>query len=284
MALERAKAARLTEALHVYAMTLRESGDMKGARAAFARSNAMGSALYARGQLDPDQLTAGYNQYAYVLLLTGDLDEAGRLYRKALAVDLAQYGPDHPEVATDYHHLAFYAMTTGHCQEALRRLDDAYAIRSRALGPNHIRIGIQKALRARCEWQLGRLADAEASLKEALHIIGATYGTDHPRYTRALETRVRILLTRGRPAEAARLARRLTGALEASQGASHWATAVSRGLLGQALAAAGDAGAGRTELERAARDLERQLGPHTPLLEEIRRNLAALPEQSAPAQ
>ncbi len=277
-----APTARLAEALHVYAMTLREAGDMRGARSVFARSNAMNAALYARGEIDPDQLAAGYNQYAYVLLLTGQLEAAGRLYRRALAVDLERYGPSHPEVATDYHHVAFHEATTGHCEEALRRLDEAYAIRSRALGPDHIRIGIQRSLRARCEVELGRITEAEASLAEALRIVGATYGTSHPRYTRALETRVRILLARGRPADAVALARRITRAHETSQGESHWVTAASRGLLGQALVAAGSTADGRAQLERAARDLEGQLGPDTPLLAGIRPQLAALSRGSPP--
>ncbi len=268
---------RLAEALHVYAMTLREAGRISESIEAFARSGEVNEALRMRGEIDPDQLAAGYNQHAYALLLLGRMEEAGRLYRRALAVDLAKYGPEHPEVATDYHHIAFYEMTAGHCKETLRLLRKAYEIRARTLGPRHVRIGIQRALRATCELRLGRIKAAETALSEALRILGEAYGETHPRYLRNLQTRVRILLARGRAEEARALAARIVVGLQRAQGPHHWSTASARALEGEALAALGEMGSARDLWRRAADDIEQQLGPEN---REVRR-LRALLEKRA---
>ncbi len=264
---------RLAEALHVYAMTLREAGRLPEAIEAFARSGEMNEALWLRGELDPDQLAAGHNQRAYALLLVGRMQEAERFYREALAIDMAQYGPEHPEVATDYHHIAFFEMTAGHCEETLRLLRAAYEIRARTLGPRHIRVGIQRGLRATCELRLGRIAQAEESIEEALQILGMTYGQEHPRYLRNLETRARILLARGRPAEARALASRIVTGLERAQGTDHWSTAMARALLGETLAALGHSEEARIQLRRSLEIIQRQLGPHNAQAQRIRERL-----------
>jgi hypothetical protein len=48
----------------------------------------------------------------------GDRPRAERLYRRALAIDEAAYGPAHPETLTDVRTLAEFLRQTGRVREA----------------------------------------------------------------------------------------------------------------------------------------------------------------------
>jgi Tfp pilus assembly protein PilF len=59
------------------------------------------------------------------------------LYRRALAIDEASYGPDHPEVARDLNNLAGLLGHSGRRGEAERLFRRALAICDARLGPEH---------------------------------------------------------------------------------------------------------------------------------------------------
>ena len=53
-----------------------------------------------------------------MLRATNRLGEAEPLYRRALAIDEASYGPDHPDVAIDLNNLALLLRATNRLDEA----------------------------------------------------------------------------------------------------------------------------------------------------------------------
>ena len=65
------------------------------------------------------------------------LAEALPLFQRALAIDEALYGPDHPEIATALNNLAFALRDLGRVGEALPLYERALAIAEAVYGPDH---------------------------------------------------------------------------------------------------------------------------------------------------
>jgi Tetratricopeptide repeat len=69
----------------------------------------------------------------------GDLAGARRGFKRALAIDKAAYGPDHPAVARDVYNLAGVLRDLGDLAGARQGLKRALAIVTTTWGPNHPR-------------------------------------------------------------------------------------------------------------------------------------------------
>ena len=72
-----------------------------------------------------------------MLRATNRLAEAEPLYRRALAIDEASYGPDHPDVARDLNNLAVLLRATNRLAEAEPLYRRALAIDEASYGPDH---------------------------------------------------------------------------------------------------------------------------------------------------
>ena len=68
---------------------------------------------------------------------TNRLGEAEPLMRRALAIDEASYGPDHPNVAIDLNNLASLLQATNRLGEAEPLMRRALAIDEASYGPDH---------------------------------------------------------------------------------------------------------------------------------------------------
>ena len=68
---------------------------------------------------------------------TNRLGEAEPLMRRALAIDEASYGPDHPNVAIDLNNLAPLLQATNRLGEAEPLMRRALAIDEASYGPDH---------------------------------------------------------------------------------------------------------------------------------------------------
>jgi tetratricopeptide (TPR) repeat protein len=99
-------------AMHVQAVGMREAGRLEEAVALHAQGIEIERAL-AKKTGTTEDLADALNQFAVTLVVLGRYAEAEPRYREALAMDLKQFGPKHPEVATDYHHLAWLANEIG---------------------------------------------------------------------------------------------------------------------------------------------------------------------------
>ena len=72
-----------------------------------------------------------------MLQATNRLGEAEPLIRRALAIDEASYGPDHPDVASDLNNLAQLLQATNRLGEAEPLIRRALAIDEASYGPDH---------------------------------------------------------------------------------------------------------------------------------------------------
>ena len=69
--------------------------------------------------------------------------EAEPLMRRALAIDEASFGPDHPEVAIDLNNLAQLLQATNRLAEAEPLMRRALAIDEKSFGPDHPNVAIR---------------------------------------------------------------------------------------------------------------------------------------------
>jgi hypothetical protein len=77
------------------------------------------------------------NNLAALLQATNRLGEAEPLMRRALAIDEASFGPEHPNVATDLNNLALLLQDTNRLGEAEPLMRRAVLVMARALGAEH---------------------------------------------------------------------------------------------------------------------------------------------------
>ncbi len=77
------------------------------------------------------------NELAQVILRRGDTKEAEDLYRRALAIDRAALGNDHPQVAHQTHNLAIVLQNRGAFDEARPLFEESNALLRRVLGDKH---------------------------------------------------------------------------------------------------------------------------------------------------
>ncbi|MCK4886582.1 MAG: tetratricopeptide repeat protein, partial [Planctomycetes bacterium] len=77
------------------------------------------------------------NNLAGLLHDTNRLDKAEPLYRRALAIDEASFGPNHPDVARDLNNLAKLLRDTNRLDEGEPLMRRALAIFEKSLGAEH---------------------------------------------------------------------------------------------------------------------------------------------------
>ncbi|MGW4944485.1 tetratricopeptide repeat protein, partial [Actinoplanes sp. NPDC004185] len=112
---------------------------------------------------------------AIFLQVHGRPGEARPLAERALAIDEAAYGPDHPEVGTYLSNLALILRDLGELPDARRLTERALAIDEAAYGPDHPIVGTILSNLALILRDLGELPDARRLTERALAIDEAAY-------------------------------------------------------------------------------------------------------------
>jgi len=143
-----------------------------------------------------------------LLQATNRLAEAEPLMRRALAIDEASYGPDHPEVATDLNNLAHLLKATNRLAEAEPLMRHALAIDEKSYGPDHPKVATDLNNLAGLLRATNRLAEAEPLMRRALALDAKSYGPDHPDVAIDLNNLAQLLQATNRLAEAEPLMRR----------------------------------------------------------------------------
>ena len=83
------------------------------------------------------------NQYAVFLYARANHTQAEPLMRRALAIDEASFGPDHPNVARDLNNLAQLLQDTNRLSDAEPLMRRALAIDEASFGPDHPNVAIR---------------------------------------------------------------------------------------------------------------------------------------------
>jgi hypothetical protein len=134
---------------------------------------------------------------------TNRLGEAEPLMRRALAIDEASYGKDHPDVATDLSNLATLLQATNRLGEAEPLTRRALAITEASLGKDHPNVAIRLNNLAMLLHATNRPGEAEPLMRRMLAIFLAFQrdtGHAHPHCDTAIRNYARLLEAMGRSA------------------------------------------------------------------------------------
>jgi tetratricopeptide (TPR) repeat protein len=130
------------------------------------------------------------------------------MLRRALAIDEASYGPDHPNVATDLNNLAPLLRNTNRLSEAEPIYRRALAIFEASYGPDHPAVATNLNNLAELLRTTNRLSEAEPMYRRALAIDEASYGLDHSNVATNLNNLALLLRDTNRLSEAEPMFRR----------------------------------------------------------------------------
>jgi tetratricopeptide (TPR) repeat protein/tRNA A-37 threonylcarbamoyl transferase component Bud32 len=274
----------LIDALWTESHIVRELGDIDHAMRNLERVIPLGARAVEKGDFPPELYAGMYNSRGYIHAMRGELEAAERDYRTALALDEAEFGPDHPEVAVDIHNLAWLANNRGRHEEALELLDRAHAIRIETLGPDHFAIAVEHTLRASILVRMGRYDEAEPIIEKGLAIIAEDYGEDSAYVIRNQEAPVKIRLARGEVDAAIEHAQGTLADHDRLYGPDHWTSASARLLLARALAARGDTEEARRVALKGRRIYAEVFGATGLVARQIDAFLASLSSTGAGAQ
>ena len=100
--------------------------------------------------------------------------------RRALVIDEASYGADHPNVAIDLNNLAASLQATNRLGEAEPLMRRALVIDEASYGADHPNVAIDLNNLAASLQATNRLGEAEPLMRRALAIFEKSLGTDHP--------------------------------------------------------------------------------------------------------
>ena len=147
------------------------------------------------------------------------------LYRRALVMEEASLGPNHPKMAIRLNNLAQLLQATNRLPESEPLMRRALAIDEASFGPNHPNVATGLNNLAQLLKATNRLPEAEPLLRKALTIDEATFGPNHPNVAIDLNNLALLLQATNRLPEAEPLMRRALKIDETSFGPDHPAVA-----------------------------------------------------------
>jgi tetratricopeptide (TPR) repeat protein len=158
--------------------------------------------------------------------------EAESLHRRALAIDEASRGPDHPDVARDLFGLAELLYDTDRIGETEPLVRRALAIDEASCGPDHPNVGRDLNALAALLREANRFDVAEPPVRRALAIAEKSLAPNDPGVANCLNNLAKLLEATNRRDEAERFFRRAQAIYEASYGPDH--PTVASNLIGLA--------------------------------------------------
>jgi CHAT domain-containing protein/Tfp pilus assembly protein PilF len=155
------------------------------------------------------------------------LPEAEALYRRALAIDEANLGPDHAQVGDDLNELAQVLKAMSRLGEAEPMMRRSLAIAEAKLGPSHPDVAVRLNNLAALLLAANRVAEAEPLMRRAVAIDEAKFGRNHPATAGHIGNLAQMLAARNALAEAEPLMREALAITEAQLGPDHASVAVA---------------------------------------------------------
>jgi hypothetical protein len=223
-----------------------------------------------------DPISRLLGQLGLLLFSKAAHSAAEPLLQRALAIDEASYGSDHPNVATALNNLAQLLHDTNRLEEAEPLMRRALAIDEASYGIEHPNVAGSLNNLAQLLKATNRLADAETLMRRALAIDEASYGPDQPEVARDLSNLASLLYATNRLAEAEPLMRRVVWNFEISLGNEHPNVAAALNNLAQLLQATKRPAEAEPLMLRALAIDEASYGNDHPEVARDLNNLAAL--------
>jgi len=176
-----------------------------------------------------------FNQLGRFFLIKAQHSEAEPLMRRALEIDEASYGDNHPNVAGDLNNLAQLLKATNRLQDAEPLMRRALVIHQVSYGDNHPLVALSLNNLALLLNDTNRLAEAEPFFRKALEIHQLSYGDNHPSVAASLNNQAHFLMNTNRLAEAEPLMRKALEIHQLNYGDNHPSVALSLNNLAQLL-------------------------------------------------
>ncbi len=205
-----------------------------------------------------------WNELGYHLDLAGDYGGARTAYERALAIDEATFGPDHPNVARDANNLGSVLDDMGDYSGARTAYERALAIDEATFGPDHPNVARDVNNLGSVLSDMGDYSGARAAYERALAIDQAALGPDHPKVATRVNNLGLVLRALGDEAGARAAFERALAVDEAVFGPNHPKVATDVSNLGLTLRAQGDPAGAQAAFERALAIDEAVFGPNHP--------------------
>ena len=171
-------------------------------------------------------VAAASNDLAQLLQRTSRLGEAEPLMRRALEIDEAAFGEQHPTVAIRSSNLAALLRNTNRIEEAEPLMWRALEIDEAAFGEQHPTVAIRLNNLAVLLQDTNRITEAEPLMRRALEIDEAAFGEQHPTVAIRLNNLAMLLQDTNRIEEAEPLMRRALEIDEATFSEQHPTVAI----------------------------------------------------------
>jgi len=202
--------------------------------------------------------------------------EAEPLIRRALAIEEATRGNEHPDVAIRLNNLALLLQDTNRLEEAEPLMRRALAIDEASFGKDHPNVARDLNNLAQLLQDTNRLREAEPLMRRALAIDEVSFGSDHPSVAIRLNNLAQLLKATKRLGKAEPLMRRALAIDEASLGNEHPDIAIDLNNLAQLLQATNRLGEAEPLMRRALAIDETSFGKEHPNVARDLNNLALL--------
>ncbi|MGD0573049.1 MAG: tetratricopeptide repeat protein [Sedimentisphaerales bacterium] len=216
------------------------------------------------------------NEIAVVYYENAMYEEADPLMKRALAIDEASFGKDHPNVARDLNNLAVLYKVTNRLYEAEPLMKRALAIDEASFGKDHPEVAIRLNNLAQLYQATNRLSEAEPMMKRALAIDEASFGKNHPEVAIRLNNLAQLYKATNRLSEAEPLMKRALAIDEASFGKDHPKVAIRLNNLAQLYKATNRLSEAEPMMKRALAIDEASFGKDHPEVAIDLNNLAQL--------
>ncbi len=208
--------------------------------------------------------------------LLGDYPQAIRQAERALALNEAKLGADHPNTLTSRNNLAGEYMSAGRTAEAILLGEQTLKQMEAKLGADHLTTLTSRNNLAEVYRSAGRTAEAIRLLEQTLKQRESKLGPDHPETLYSRYNLANAYRSAGRTAEAIRLHEQTLKQREAKLGADHPDTLTSRNNLAAAYQSAGRTAEAIPLFEQTLKLSEAKLGADHPDTLISRNNMIAV--------
>jgi len=219
------------------------------------------------------------NQIGVYLQVRAEYTQAKGMFERAIAIDEAALGPNHPTVAIRLNNLGGVLQDQGDLTGAKALFERALAISEAALGPNHPTVAIRLNNLGGVLQDQGDLAGAKALYKRVLAIGETAFGSNHPQVAIFANNLGRVLRAQGDLTGAKALYERALAIGEAALGPNHPNVAIRLNNLGNVLKDQGDLTGAKVLYERSLRNFREFLGNDHPYTKTAQKNLEILEEK-----
>jgi len=177
-------------------------------------------AIYERGDPKDSGLSLTINSLANDYDLQGRSDEAEALYKRALAIQEATLGADHPYVALTLGNIAIVYRNQGRYQDAERLHKRALAIREKTYSASHPDVAVSLMNVGAVYMSQSKYAEAEKQFNRALAIRERALGKNHPDLVGVIQNLGNAYQNQGKNADAERALKRALALGEQTLGAN----------------------------------------------------------------